>query len=302
MKFRLRSSAKLNLSLDILNRLPNGYHELSSVVHTVGLWDELDAEFEPLGSTIQLDCDRPDLGGPDNLVLKAVQMWREETGEQFGARLRLRKIIPSGAGMGGGSGNAAAALHLLNLRSPNPMSTARLSELGSRLGADVPLFLQGGAVLMEGVGERISPLPAIVGWVVVVKPAASLSTPAVYRAWDEGGFTSGLGTARLLECWPPAPETLATVLSNDLERAAEVAQPSAFDASPWRGRLLAAGALASQMTGSGTACFGIFANQAAALSGRRRLDIQLANELHIGTVQTFLAPLSERGIEVLGKG
>ncbi|RYG70898.1 4-(cytidine 5'-diphospho)-2-C-methyl-D-erythritol kinase, partial [bacterium] len=107
MKYQLKSSAKVNLSLDILSRRPDGYHELASLVHTIGIWDCIDLEITNSG-TVEFTCSRSDLAGEDNLCVRSVTLWNKATGQTLGANIHLEKSIPTGAGLGGGSGNAAA--------------------------------------------------------------------------------------------------------------------------------------------------------------------------------------------------
>jgi 4-diphosphocytidyl-2-C-methyl-D-erythritol kinase len=189
-----RSAAKVNLTLDVLSRRPDGYHELSSIVHTVGLWDTLCFQQTESG-TFELRCNRPELETEDNLCLKAARLWLQATGEAGhvnwnGTRITLKKNIPSGAGLGGGSGNAAATLLALTRLYGAALDEPTLHRLASTLGADVPLFLRGGCVLMEGVGETLSHLPRINGWLSVVQPDQLLSTPRVYAEWDAFGLSS----------------------------------------------------------------------------------------------------------------
>ena len=150
-----RSPAKINLSLDVLSRRDDGYHELQSVTHCIGLFDTLGLDFS--GSPgLSFRCSDPALGGDDNLCLQAARAWLQATqllaGKRRyfpGIRLTLDKKIPIGAGLGGGSGNAAATLLALNDYFDAPLDEMQLHELGARLGADVPLFLRGGCTLLE---------------------------------------------------------------------------------------------------------------------------------------------------------
>ncbi len=296
MRFQLRSAAKVNLTLDILHRRPDGYHELASVVHTVGIWDEISIEIEKAGE-ISFSCNRADLSGDDNLCVRAVQGWNLATNASLGANIHLEKRIPTGAGLGGGSGNAAAILLALNRASQNPLSEADLSAIGATLGADVPLFLRGGAVLMEGIGEKLTPLSVLSGHLLVVKPEISFGTPAIYRAWDNSEMESRRDTSKMLETWPSGDLTaVAQRLGNDLERAAalQFAIP---------GQLIQilgeSGALGAQMSGSGSACFGIYATEPAARAASEKVASALAKLVPAPNAQLFVAPLVSRGIEFL---
>ncbi len=295
MKFHLHSAAKINLSLDILSRRADGYHELASVVHTVGIWDEIHLELEASGAT-SFTCNRPELAGDDNLCVRAVKAWNGATGDDFGARIHLEKRIPTGAGLGGGSGNAAAILLALNEASQTPLSSGKLGEIGAKLGADVPLFLRGGAVLMEGIGEKLTPLAPLAGQVLVVKPAQSFATPTIYRSWDEGNFRSQNDTPELLSLWRNSDlSALAARAGNDLERA--VAPLSEVPAQ-LIALLQGCNALGARMSGSGSACFGIFASESTARAAESKLARELAKLVLPLEASLFVAPLCESGVQI----
>lgn len=294
--FRARSSAKINLSLDILERLPNGYHTLSSLVHPVGLWDELELEFVDDRTDIVFFCDNEELGGDDNLCVRAFKAWCHATKYQGGASIRLHKNIPFGAGLGGGSGNAAAVLLMANARA-RPLTHETLLEIASPLGADVPLFLQESPALMEGIGERLTPVQPLDGWVVILKPTEGFATPAIYCAWDEAELRSQNGTLALLEAWQNAKvEEIAKLLSNDLERAAQLVSPL-----PARCVTLLhqAGALGARLSGSGSACFGLCASEALAREVQSALEFELAKDVLLRGATIFVSPLVRRGVELL---
>lgn len=295
MKLHLRSSAKVNLSLDILSRREDGYHELASVVHTIGIWDEIDLEVLPNGP-IEFSCNREELSSNSNLCVRAVELWNKSHGSTLGARIHLEKNIPVGAGLGGGSGNAAAILHGLNHASGQKLSIAEIGELGAQLGADVPLFTAGGSVLMEGIGEKLSPLPHLEGWLLVVKPDVFFSTPAIYRAWDGGGFESVRGSEIMKGCVGMADlKQVANHLSNDLEKAA--AQLSDIPAL-LIGRFNATQPLGAQMSGSGSACFAIFESEKKAQNASLQLKGELAKDVQLHTSQIFVAPFCPHGVQV----
>lgn len=279
-----RSAAKVNLTLDVLSRRADGYHELSSIVHTIGLWDTL--RFEPTQSgTFELQCDRTDLQTEDNLVLKAARRWLEtvpdvRSNKWSGTRITLEKQIPSGAGLGGGSGNAAATLLALSRLYNATLDDAALQTAAASLGADVPLFLRGGCVLMEGIGERLSPLPRIDGWLLVVQPGKYLSTPRIYADWDALGLPSGNATPRLLSALQKrlahsvSVTELANLLHNNLlgNDLSLPAQRCGVHVERISQQLRQCGALAAGMTGSGSAVFGLFQRKEAANAALMRLD------------------------------
>lgn len=181
---RVQSPAKVNWTLRVLGRRPDGYHEIESLVGPVTLFDELAFEFrgEP---GVCLTCNRPDLPtDASNLVVRAGALLADKAGRPLGAVCRLVKRIPVGGGLGGGSSNAAAALIALNRLWGLHWPTVRLLDLAAKLGSDVPLFLHGGPVIMRGRGERIEPATlAWNGWIALIFPQRAISTAAVYRAW-----------------------------------------------------------------------------------------------------------------------
>jgi 4-diphosphocytidyl-2-C-methyl-D-erythritol kinase len=187
----VRAYAKVNLSLEVLDRRSDGYHELSSVLQTVSLCDEL--TFRP-AAVLSLDCDDPALEGPDNLAWRAAEALRASYGVELGAAMTLRKGVPVAAGLGGGSADAAAALMGLNALWGLGLTAGALAEAAARLGSDVPFFLSGGAALLEGRGERVTPLPA--GgkrWLVLVVPESAVQhkTAAMYARLRPEHFTHG---------------------------------------------------------------------------------------------------------------
>ena len=294
MQFHLRSAAKINLTLDLLARRADGYHELASVVHTVGLYDEITLELTR-GGAILLECDSAELCGDSNLCARAVRVWNQTTGENWGARIHLKKSIPTGAGLGGGSGNAAAILVALRRASKIQVSAGALEKIGAQLGADVPLFVRGGALLMEGIGEKLTPLAPLQAHVLIIKPAVSLATPPMYRAWDESGLSSENRTPALLELWGAgAPlENLAARGGNDFARV--VNSVSAAPAHCTK-LLREVGAMGAQMSGSGAACFGLFDDENAARGAQEKLAPLMAKDVLTQGATTWVAPLVERGV------
>ena len=294
MKFHLRSAAKINLTLDLLARRADGYHELASIVHTVGLYDEITLELAR-GGAILVECNSAALCGDSNLCARAVRVWNQTTGEGWGARIHLEKSIPTGAGLGGGSGNAAAILLALQRASKIQISAGALEKIGAQLGADVPLFVRGGALLMEGIGEKLTPLAPLQAHVLLVKPAVSLATPPMYRAWDESGFASENRTPALLEAWRAGAtlQKLAAGVGNDFARVV-----NRVSAAPARctEQLLEVGAQGAQMSGSGAACFGLFDDENAARMAQQKLAPLLAKDVLTQGATTWVAPLVKRGV------
>lgn len=303
---QIRSSAKVNLSLDVLSRREDGYHELQSIVHTVGLWDTISLEADTFFS---LSCNVPALESDDNLCMKAGRLWLEVAQDYaprlHGARIVLEKQIPFGAGLGGGSGNAAAILIGLNALYRVPMPDKVLRRLAARLGADVPFFLRGGCALMEGIGEKLTPMPAISGWLVLVQPSQPLATPQVYRRWDALNLPSAQGTPALQEALQSTlmrgAVNLASIgsrLQNDLRHAA---QAEGVDVTTMMGILKREGALGAEMTGSGSAVFGLFKHQETARAVAAHMQWESAAQSQ-GQAQhewrVWVAPFCPHGVQL----
>lgn len=243
---KLFSPAKINLFLRVLGRRPDGYHNLASLFQAVTLGDELCFE---LGNRDQLTCTDPTLPtDKSNLVLKAADLFRHKTGLSFGLKVHLEKRIPSQAGLGGGSSNAATTLWALNKLFGEPAKETELAAWSSEIGSDIPFFFSQGTAYCTGRGEQIKALkpPAqIQCW--LVKPPQGLSTPLVY---------SKLDLARLQNRDPD--KALKAFLEgeyryfNDLESAAFSAMPAL---SLLKQELIALGFHSVVMTGSGSGFF-----------------------------------------------
>jgi 4-diphosphocytidyl-2-C-methyl-D-erythritol kinase len=259
MKLVAEAFAKVNRSLVVLGKRPDGYHELDTVFQAVGLTDRLTFE---KSDGLTLDVDDPSIpAGPENLVLRAAFALAEATGTRPRAAITLEKRIPSGGGLGGGSADAAVTLLGLSALWKLDLPLDLLARLGGALGSDVPFFLHGGTARGLGRGERIEPLGDLPPQaVVLVMPPFPVSTPAVFRrleapAWDGRG--SGALEAG------DAPDR------NDLEPAAEALFPALRDV---REALERVGAARARLSGSGSTVFGLFPDLAAATEGARRLD------------------------------
>jgi 4-diphosphocytidyl-2-C-methyl-D-erythritol kinase len=254
--------AKINLTLRVLGRRADGFHELESVVAAVGLFDRL--TLSP-AHALGLTCESDDVpAGDDNLVLKAARLLRESRGVEQGAHLRLSKAIPAGRGFGGGSSDAAATLAGLNVLWQLGLSRAELARLGARLGSDVPLFLGTPVSVMRGRGEHLTPVPAQPKWwMALAWPDYGLPTVDVYAAYDRlpaDGAGQPAATEILDHLHAPAAD-VGALLVNDLEAAAQGLRPRGPDVAALLRR---AGAKAVGMTGSGSAWFALTDTEAQA--------------------------------------
>jgi 4-diphosphocytidyl-2-C-methyl-D-erythritol kinase len=181
MKLTLQAPAKINLFLEVKDRRPDGYHTIESVMHTVSLYDEIILESRPAGIT--LSCSRPDLPVDErNLAFRAAAALQRELGASTGVHITLTKNIPLGAGLGGGSSDAAAVLTGLLALWDRQLPAGRLNRIAARLGADVPFFLSGGTAVARGIGEKLAPLAGITpARFILVYPGFGVSTPWVYQ-------------------------------------------------------------------------------------------------------------------------
>lgn len=261
--------AKINLTLEVLGRRPDGYHEVRTVLQAIDLRDTLAAE---ASDDLTLTCDRKELEGSDNLALRAAHLLRQAAGVRAGAHLTLHKRIPVAAGLGGGSADAVAALRALDCLWGLGWPVERLASLAERLGSDVPFFLYGGTALGEGRGERLTPLPALPPhWVVVAVPAATMEgkTATLYARLTAEDRSTGQATA-LLTQWLRAGATGEMPrLYNAFWRHAFNTFPGVGDA--WRA-FMDAGAYSVHLSGAGPALFALEPDEAEArrIQGRLR--------------------------------
>jgi 4-diphosphocytidyl-2-C-methyl-D-erythritol kinase len=259
---RARCPAKVNLSLRVLGRRDDGYHELDTVFQTVDLWDELEVGPAP---RLALSCDDPELGVDGrNLVLRAAELLAAHSGSApGGAQFVLRKRIPVQGGLGGGSSNAAAALRLAARFWGLAVAAETLTELACALGADVPFFLVGGTARGRGRGDRITPLTPLPETALLLGcPPYGIPTREVFerasRALPLGDRRAG-SEATVASTWE---------WTNDLE-------PVVFERWPelrsFRAALEAAGARAALLSGSGSTVYGVFGDADEARRAARRL-------------------------------
>ena len=262
----IRSFAKINLALAVPGRRPDGYHNIETVFQAIDLSDEL--EFRS-SAEINLTCEGlPDVSERDNIVWKAAvalaeRIGAERIGEQRGAAITLRKKIPSGAGLGGGSGNAAATLLGLRRFWNLNVSDEELQAIASALGSDVPFFLMGGAALGKGRGEILTGLPDFPReHLVVIFPGVSVSTASAYNALNLGltsvdsdpRIQSFLGLVKNGSSWRAG-------IFNDFETAILPAYPEIAEAKNF---LEKRGATSALLAGSGSSVFGFFLSEESA--------------------------------------
>ena len=251
---RLAAYAKINLTMEVLGRRADGYHEIASVLQTVDLADDL--SFEP-AADIAVRCDATGLSPEANLVLQAARLLRQATGAEQGARISLRKGVPIAAGLGGGSSDAAMTLLGLSRLWGLSMGPQELLPIASQLGSDVPFFLVGGTALARGRGEVVTPLPPLrSAWLVLATPPIQIAskTATLYGALRPADFTPGGATERLARALPAGAPLSPSDLFNVFEPVAERVFPGLTE---YRAKLLEAGATSVHLTGSGPTLFSL---------------------------------------------
>ncbi|MCH7872804.1 MAG: 4-(cytidine 5'-diphospho)-2-C-methyl-D-erythritol kinase [Planctomycetes bacterium] len=259
------SPAKINLTLRVDPLRQDGFHEIESLTARIGLSDRVTVALRD-DDRIVLSCDNPAIPTDDrNLAVRAALQLQEFSGKRRGATIALEKRIPSGAGLGGGSANAAATLDLLDRLWQTELTRDELCRVGSEIGSDIPLFFHGGCCLIRGRGEQVvdaALLPA--GWAVLILPPFEIATAAVYAAWDElnvGSDERARTDPQSLVAEAASLEALMPSLFNDLEAPARrVSRPldEGFE------RLAGLSDVPVRMTGSGSCMFRLFDGRAAA--------------------------------------
>jgi 4-diphosphocytidyl-2-C-methyl-D-erythritol kinase len=270
---KIRAPAKINLTLRIVGRRADGYHLLDTLMVPVSLFDELDIRKlrmparQPI-ERIEVLCDHPAVPQDEsNLVYQAAQLIMKPVSGAHSIRIRLKKNVPVGAGLGGGSSDAAATLIALNRLFGLKLSQSQLEKLGLKLGADVPFFIRGKPARARGIGEKLLPvsnLPRF--WAVIVYPGFAVSTAWVYRQMSEKLTKDFANTS--IAASPTTFDELTRRLENDLEDVTLKGYPKIAEL---KRKLLRGGAPGVLMSGSGSAVFGIFASRKAALSVFRRV-------------------------------
>ena len=278
----IQANAKLNLTLDVLGRRPDGYHDMRMIMQSITLSDTLTLEPDG-GDELRVQSNLQFLPtGEKNLAAQAaLRFWEARGLPPRGMTITIRKNIPVCAGMAGGSSDGAAVLRALNRMEGEPFSPEELARIGARVGSDVPYCVLGGTALAEGRGEELTPLPPLpTCWVVVCKPEFSISTPDLFAQIDRVR----------LRCHPDTRGAVAALEAGDLEGVARRLYNVFEDALPDRQRtrvqeikstLIQCGALGASMSGTGPTVFGLFHREDRA----READAQLREYNR----ETFLA-------------
>ncbi len=270
---RLKARAKINLSLDVLGKREDGYHDVRMVMQTIGIYDRLiitkipEDEIRIQSNLFYLPINE------NNLIYKAAKLLKDEFGFAGGVDVNLNKFIPVAAGMAGGSTDAASTLFGINKIYELGLSQNKLMELGVQIGADVPYCIMRGTALAEGIGEQLSrlkPVPHM--WIVVAKPPINISTKLVYEQLDMNDILYHPNVDKMIQAInKESIEEIAANMGNVLERVTIPLYPII---NSIKNDMLSHGAINAMMSGSGPTVFGIFPNERTALNCQAYLKLK----------------------------
>ena len=289
MKITIKAAAKINLFLDILSLLPNGYHSLFMVMQSVSLYDTI--ELEPNnGDIISITCSENALPtGETNIAHKAATAFFEAVGlTGKGLHIHIEKRIPFAAGLAGGSADAAAVIAGLNKLYHTGFDETELRKIGLTVGSDVPFCITGGTMLVQDTGGVLTPLPALQACsLVLAKPESGVSTKGAYKTYDEFGYIHHPNMVNMLHSAAGGElKSICESCGNVFEECIEVPERVEIK-SVMRNH----GALCSQMSGSGPTVFGIFENKSDAEA--------CAGELKKFVKDVFVCEPAKRGLEII---
>lgn len=281
MEITLRAYGKVNLGLDVLRKLENGYHEVKMIMQTVDLYDLL--TFEKMdGAGVDIHSSRSDLPvGEDNIIYKACKLMMSKYEIKGGVKVTLEKNIPVAAGMAGGSTDAAAALIAMNSLYDLGLTQTKLMELGVEIGADVPYCVMQGTALSEGIGEKLTalaPMPECT--MVIAKPPVGVSTKWVYQNLKVSQLSSHPDIDGMAEALENGDlEGITDRMANVLET---VTIPAHMEIGQIKDMMLENGAMNSLMSGSGPTVFGIYDDADAAEKTAEKLkESGLAEQVYV---------------------
>ena len=290
----LKAYAKINLTLEVIDRRPDGYHEIASIMQTIDLCDTV--SLTP-AADLTLTCDNPALETPDNLALKAARLLRAESGYTGGAHIAIRKAIPVSAGLGGGSSDAAATLTGLNALWRLDMPTPKLEAIAAKIGSDVPFLLEGGTAIALGRGERIRRLPpAKVDWLVALTPdtphigGRASKTAALYDTLTPANYTGGMLTRKLEARIRGGGDVPPQFLFNAFDDIAPTAYPGI---ERYRNAFAQLGAREIHLTGSGPSMYALMPKREVGTAVQLLLKHKRGWNAHLASAVTP-PPLDDR--------
>ena len=273
-ELEVRAYAKINLGLDVVRRLENGYHEVKMIMQTIDLFDTL--TLHKTSGEIRFQTDSTEIpADEDNLVCKAARLFKEETKTEGGIAIHLAKCIPVAAGLAGGSTDAAAVLRGLNTLYETGLSTEQLCAMGVRLGADVPYCIMGGTAIAEGIGEILTKLPdAPPMHLLLAKPDIAVSTKYVYENLKLSALDSHPDIEGIAEAIRKGDrEGILCRMDNVLQSVTEKQYPVVTKIKEF---MEENGARKALMSGSGPTVFGIYDSKEAALLAKEKLSEQVS--------------------------
>ncbi|MEI6578446.1 MAG: 4-(cytidine 5'-diphospho)-2-C-methyl-D-erythritol kinase [Eubacteriales bacterium] len=289
MKTTINAAAKINLFLDILALLPNGYHSLFMVMQSVGLYDTIELE-QTQGNKITITCSESALPTDEsNIAYKAATAFFKAAGlKNKGLHIHIEKRIPYAAGLAGGSADAAAVIAGLNMLFKTALNEKQLCEIGLTVGSDVPFCIMGSTMLVQDVGGVLSSLPTLPPcFIVLAKPESGVSTKGAYKTYDEFSYIHHLDTVNMLSKAASGDlRSICEACGNVFEECIEV--PERIEI---KSVMRKHGALCSQMSGSGPTVFGIFDNKSNAEA--------CAVDLKKLVKDVYICEPVERGLEIV---
>ena len=276
---KLKTPAKVNLSLEVLKKLPNGYHQIRFVMAKISaLYDEISITFNPKKKYIVIRSSNNKIPLDEkNICFRAVKRFLEKTKKSIGVRINIKKNIPIGAGLGGGSSDGSATLKILNQYFHYPLSKKQLMEIGSEIGKDIPSFFSPkSAAFVEGMGEKISRVFDFSNQnILLVNPKIHISTKHVYERLSPKikkiKRKENVSLKMMLAVKKKNIDDIAKYLYNDFERVLEKEYPVIREI---KNKLMNFGASGALMTGSGSTVFGIFKNKGEVLVARKEIKKQ----------------------------
>lgn len=282
-ELHLNAYAKVNLTLNVLGERGDGFHEIESVMHTIALHDSITLREAGAGvEVVVTDGDAPN--DHRNLVVRAAQLLRETFGVDRNVQIELTKRVPAAAGLGGGSSDAAVTLLGLVQMWKLRLDGRELLALAGKLGSDVPFFLEGGAAVARGRGERLSFLPPLpTTWLVVARPRAEVKTEWAYRQFNPATVTARPDTAGMIDAVKREDvRDVGRLLRNVLEDLIVATHPVVAEL---KARILRGEAYGAGLSGTGPAVFGLMANEAAA----RKVadDLVAVPDVEVTVTRTF---------------
>lgn len=277
-KQNYKARAKINLALDVCRRLQNGYHEVKMVMQTVDLYDELEFNKRP-DTEIRLSVSSRDYLGDlqDNLIYRAANLMRQQYGIQQGVSIKLKKNIPVAAGMAGGSTDAAVTMIAMNELYNLGLSKEELMQQSLQLGADIPFCIMGGTALAEGIGEKLTPLPAPpTAVLLIVKPPIMISTKWVYENLQMNELKQHPDIDGMVEALRQGDlKSITDRMENVMEMVTEREHPVITQI---KNMMRGSGAMNAVMSGSGPSIFGVFLKKETAQAAAVYIDQTLRTQ------------------------